>query len=37
MYLNVEKSVFFFNAIKLRKFVKSLSGVVVAVTVVEFL
>ena len=36
MYFNVEKSVFF-NAIKLCKFVKSLSGVVVAVTVVEFL
>ena len=36
MYFNVEKSVFF-NAIKLRKFVKSSSGVVVVVTVVEFL
>ena len=31
------KRVFFFNAITLRKFVKSSSGVVVAVTVVEFL
>ena len=37
MRFNVEKSVFFFNAIKLRKFVKSSSGVVVAGTVVEFL
>ena len=36
MYFNVEKSVFV-NAIKLRKFVKSSSGVVVVVTVVEFL
>ena len=36
MYFNVEKSVLF-NAIKLRKFVKSSSGVVVVVTVVEFL
>ena len=36
MYFNVEKSVFF-NGIKLRKFVKSSSGVVVVVTVVEFL
>ena len=37
MYFNVEKSVFF-NAIKLRKFVKSSSeDVVVVVTVVEFL
>ena len=37
MRFNVEKSGFFFNAIKLRKFVKFSSGVVVAGAVVEFL